>query len=95
MNTIISMQDIRISLAAIADRVQKGERFTVVRNSRPAFRIVPYGEYPEAADESIATRSVLTVRELQDRLSKTPAAREVTARDIDDAIREVRRAKRP
>lgn len=39
--TIISMQDIRTKIAAIANRAQKGERFIVVRKSRPVFQIVP------------------------------------------------------
>ena len=40
-NEIISMQDIRTSLAEIADRVQAGTKLLVVRNSRPAFMLVP------------------------------------------------------
>ena len=46
MPTIIAMQDIRTSLAAISRRVATGESFIVVRNSRPAFRIEPVEQNP-------------------------------------------------
>jgi antitoxin (DNA-binding transcriptional repressor) of toxin-antitoxin stability system len=39
--TIVSMKDIRLSLAAIARRVEAGERFIVVRDSKPIFQIEP------------------------------------------------------
>lgn len=39
--TIVSMKDIRLSLAAIARRVEAGERFIVVRDSKPVFQIEP------------------------------------------------------
>ncbi len=44
MDKIISMKDIRLSLAAIARRVETGESFTVVRDSKPVFRIEPLTE---------------------------------------------------
>ena len=44
MNTIISVQDIRTSLAALAQRAENGESFTVIRNSKPAFMITPVEE---------------------------------------------------
>lgn len=44
MDKIISMKDIRLSLAAIAKRVEAGESFTVVRDSKPVFRIEPLPE---------------------------------------------------
>ena len=39
--TIVSMKDIRLSLAAIARRVEAGECFIVVRDSKPVFQIEP------------------------------------------------------
>lgn len=39
--TIISMKDMRLSLAAIARRVEAGEHFIVVRDSKPVFQIEP------------------------------------------------------
>ncbi len=44
MDTIISMKDIRLTLATIAKRAEAGERFTVVRDSKPSFRIEPLGK---------------------------------------------------
>lgn len=44
MEKIISMKDIRLSLASIAKRVEAGERFTVVRDSKPVFRIEPLSD---------------------------------------------------
>ena len=41
--TIISMKDIRLSIAMIARRAEAGERFIVVRDSRPVFQIEPLG----------------------------------------------------
>lgn len=41
MDKIISMKDIRLTLAAIARRAEAGERFVVVRDSKPVFRIEP------------------------------------------------------
>lgn len=49
MDKIISMKDIRLSLAAIAKRVEAGECFTVVRDSRPVFRIEPLPDAGSAA----------------------------------------------
>lgn len=53
MNKIISMQDIRTDLAAIADEAERGEHFVVVRHSRPAFQIGPL-EPMHAAGEAVA-----------------------------------------
>jgi len=39
--TIVSMKDIRLSLATIARRVEAGESFIVVRDSKPVFQIEP------------------------------------------------------
>ena len=50
MESIISVQDIRTSLGSIADRAERGESFTVVRSSKPVFRIVPI-ETPSAVRE--------------------------------------------
>lgn len=50
-----------MSLKAVADRAEKGETFMVVRNSRPAFRIVPLeGKtvYPVASDTALAVREI-------------------------------------
>jgi antitoxin (DNA-binding transcriptional repressor) of toxin-antitoxin stability system len=51
MDTIISVQDIRTSLASIAKRAESGETFVVIRNSKPAFTIAPVTS-PEGVKES-------------------------------------------
>ncbi len=40
-NEIISMKGLRTGLTKIADRVEVGARFLVVRNSKPAFMLIP------------------------------------------------------
>jgi antitoxin (DNA-binding transcriptional repressor) of toxin-antitoxin stability system len=53
MDKIISMKDIRLTLAAIAKRAEAGERFTVVRDSKPVFRIEPLGAEPVQGTGSV------------------------------------------
>ena len=47
MSTIISMKDFRQTLAAIAEAVGQGESFTVMRRSKPAFVVKPFGDDEE------------------------------------------------
>ncbi|MBI5477567.1 MAG: type II toxin-antitoxin system prevent-host-death family antitoxin [Deltaproteobacteria bacterium] len=44
MDRIINAKDLRASLPEIVRRVRRGERFTVLYRSRPAFRMVPVDE---------------------------------------------------
>ena len=88
MENLISMQDIRMSLKAVADRAEKGETFIVVRNSRPGFRIVPLeGKtvYPVANDTALA------VHEMQERFQSSGAADMITEEELDEIIHEVHR----
>ena len=39
--TIIGLKELRQNATEIAERAQKGERFTVVKRSKPVFSIVP------------------------------------------------------
>ncbi|HEX4774528.1 MAG TPA: hypothetical protein VH234_03345 [Candidatus Saccharimonadales bacterium] len=39
--TIIGLKELRQNATQIGERVQKGERFTVVKQSKPFFDIVP------------------------------------------------------
>ena len=41
MTTVINAKTLRTRLASIIQRVRKGDRFTVLYRSRPAFQIVP------------------------------------------------------
>jgi prevent-host-death family protein len=49
MDRIINAKDLRASLPEIVRRVRRGERFTVLYRSRPAFRMVPVDEAVTAA----------------------------------------------
>lgn len=44
MQNIINIKELRSSLPKIIESVRKGEKFTVLYRSRPAFRIVPIEE---------------------------------------------------
>jgi prevent-host-death family protein len=44
MANAINAKLLRASLPEVVERVRKGERFTVIYRSRPAFRIVPVDE---------------------------------------------------
>lgn len=51
MNTLISAKALRASLPKVVGKVRRGERFTVLYRSRPAFQVVPVDSQPkEAAD---------------------------------------------
>lgn len=41
MDRTINAKELRASLPKIVGRIRRGERFTVLYRSRPAFRIVP------------------------------------------------------
>ncbi len=90
MSVVISMQDIRLRLADIAQRAEEGEDFTVVRNSRPAFRIVPLRQQDRMTPKE--ARSVM--QSVETAFREKPLNDEVTAEDIAEAIRLVRRRKR-
>ena len=40
-NKTISAKELRATLPKIVDRVRKGDQYTVIYRSRPAFRLVP------------------------------------------------------
>jgi len=83
MTNIIAMQDIRTSLAEIADRVSRGECFIVVRNSRPAFQIVPL----ETPDERESKTKGKTLREMRGQFHAKPVKKEeLTPDELDRLI---------
>lgn len=53
MSVSINAKRLRASLPEVVERVRKGERFTVIYRSRPAFQIVPVAE-TEAEPGSLA-----------------------------------------
>jgi prevent-host-death family protein len=46
--TSINAKTLRASLPDVVRRVRKGDRFTVIYRSRPAFKIVPVDDPPDA-----------------------------------------------
>ncbi len=44
MKNVINTKELRATLPKIVESVRKGEKFTVLYRSRPAFRIVPVEE---------------------------------------------------
>ena len=53
MERTINAKQLRASLPETVERVRRGERFTVLYRSRPAFRIVPVTDDPGAALPSL------------------------------------------
>jgi|GEM_PF-1932236 len=50
MTTIIGLKELRQNATEIAERAQKGERFTVVKRSKPVFTISPPAPESNLAD---------------------------------------------
>ena len=91
METLIAMQDMRKELSAIADRATSGEMFIVLRNSRPAFRIVPFN----ASGEVIQQTKVKSFAEVRQRMDADPASTdELSSGDLDRIIKKVRSRRR-
>ena len=85
--TIIAMQDIRESLASIADRVEKGESFVVVRNSKPVFRILPMHE--ATYEQPRSPREPMILREMTERFDAAGVS--VSEAEVDRIVHEVHR----
>ena len=87
MDSIISVQDIRTTLGAIVKRAERGESFTVIKNSKPAFRIIPL---EKMAYEQAENRPALTLHEIRSRFEADPvSANELSPDDLDDIIHEI------
>ena len=60
MSTIIGIKQLQRSLKKVADAAGRGETFTVVRDSKPVFRIEPilgrHGATKTFADFALASR---------------------------------------
>ena len=48
--TIIGLKELRQNATEIAERAQKGERFTVVKRSKPVFVISPPSNSPKSSE---------------------------------------------
>ena len=50
--TIIGLKELRQNATEIAERVQKGESFTVVKRAKPVFDIIPSSQSSPKIDET-------------------------------------------
>lgn len=58
--TIIGLKELRQNASQIAERAQNGERFTVVKRSKPVFDIVPTTQANSRVDDTEAwTRDLI------------------------------------
>lgn len=47
MKNTLSIKQFRNNLATVADEVQAGNKFIIIRNSKPAFKVVPLSDTEE------------------------------------------------
>ena len=57
--TIIGLKELRQNASQIAERAQKGERFTVVKRSKPMFEISPIQITPNIEETEAWTRDLI------------------------------------
>ncbi len=62
MERTINAKQLRASLPETVRRVRRGERFTVLYRSRPAFRIVPVEEGPDETAAPLAEDPIYRAR---------------------------------
>ena len=86
MATVIPMQAIRQSLAAIAKRAEEGEEFLVIRNSHPSFKIVPVAA---GMKEYSSEMPVQTLRDITRRIDAVEKAGEISSDKIERIIDEL------
>lgn len=72
MKNIIGLKELRENVDVYVSQIEKGKSFTVVRRSRPLFRIVPPDEDQElwetAVDFTKIKKGGIPIRELLSRL---------------------------
>ena len=83
MSKIISMQDMRLSLASIANQAQAGETFIVVRSSKPVFKIIPPFEKTK-----LSGKRPMSLAEITDKLDAVEASYDLSEDDLDGIIHE-------
>jgi len=57
--TIIGLKELRQNAGQIAERALKGERFTVVKRSKPVFIISPVQTMPDIEETKAWTRELI------------------------------------
>jgi prevent-host-death family protein len=87
MDAIISVQDIRTQLGTITKRVESGESFTVIRNSKPAFRLIPI---EKETHYKPSKQPKMLLREIKEQFEANPVTKEeLSPSDLDRIIHEV------
>lgn len=51
--TIVGLKDLRLNTSKYINRLSKGESFTVVKRSKPVFRVVPIDEDDDSLWETV------------------------------------------
>lgn len=70
MNQIIGVKELRENLSVYTDQVQAGKSFTIVRRSKPLFKMVPVtdeddeGQWERVADFTTIRRGGIDAKEL-------------------------------
>lgn len=75
MNNIVGVKELRENLSVYTDQVQRGKSFTVVRRSKPLFRMVPInedddGNWERVADFTKIKKGGVDAREVMARLDR-------------------------
>ena len=52
-NQIIGLKDLRMNTSKYINRLSRGESFTVVKRSKPVFKVVPFDEDDESLWETV------------------------------------------
>ena len=64
MERTINAKQLRATLPEVVRRVRRGERFTVLYRSRPAFRVVPVTDSGEREDAGLESEPLYGARAL-------------------------------
>lgn len=52
-NQIIGLKDLRLNTSKYINRLNKGESFTVVKRSKPVFKVIPFDEDDDSLWETV------------------------------------------
>lgn len=52
-NQIIGLKDLRLNTSKYINRLNRGESFTVVKRSRPVFKVIPFDEDDDSLWETV------------------------------------------
>ena len=61
-NQIIGLKDLRLNTSKYINRLNKGESFTVVKRSKPVFKVVPFDEDDDSLWETVVDFTSISPR---------------------------------